>query len=95
MIYGPQTVLVLTLGQGVFEFTLDPLRGQWLLPGENIIMAQGTAMFAVNIANRRHWPQSVREGIDAFVLGKDGPLGRNYSMRWTGSMVADMHRVLK
>ena len=95
VIYGPQTVLVLTLGKGVFEFTLDPQSGLWLETAANIAMPQGTRMFAINISNRRHWPQAIRGVIDDFLLGKDGPLGQDFNMRWTGSMVADMHRILK
>ena len=95
VIYGPQTVMMLTLGDGVFEFTLDPMDDQWLMTGENIAMPSGARMFAVNISNRRHWSQPVRDQIDAYMLGKDGPLGKDYNMRWAGSMVADLHRIFK
>lgn len=94
-IYGPQTLLVLSVGTGVYEFSLDRAMGAWELTGEDLRIPQGRREFAINISNRRHWSEPVRRYIDDCIAGRDGPLGHDYNMRWTGSMVADIHRILK
>lgn len=94
-LYGPQTLLVLSVGIGVHEFSLDRTMGSWELTGENLRIPSGSREFAINMSNRRHWSEPVRRYIDDCMAGKDGPLGHDYGMRWTGSMVADIHRILK
>lgn len=94
-LYGPQTLLVLTVGTGVYEFTLDREVGSWRMTDGPIRMPQGTREFAINMSNRRQWNETVTRFIDERVAGSDGPLGKDYNMRWPGSMVADVHRVLK
>lgn len=94
-IYGPQTLLVLSVGTGVYEFSLDRMMGSWELTGENLRIPTGKREFAINMSNRRHWSAPVRSYIDDCMAGTDGPLGHDYGMRWTGSMVADIHRILK
>lgn len=94
-IYGPQTLLVLTVGTGVFEFTLDREVGAWLMTDANMTMPQGKCEFAINMSNRRQWSPAVVRYIDERVQGAQGPCGKDYNMRWTASMVADVHRILK
>lgn len=94
-VYGPQTILVLTLGSGVHEFTLDREIGSWVMTDTDMRMPQGTREFAINMSNARGWSPEVTKFIDDRVAGKDGELGADYNMRWTGSMVADVHRILK
>ncbi|WP_226018829.1 class 1 fructose-bisphosphatase [Novosphingobium sp. FKTRR1] len=94
-LYGPQTLLVLTVGTGVYEFTLDREVGSWRMTDGPIRLPQGTREFAINMSNRRQWNDTVTRFIDDRVAGSDGPLGKDYNMRWPGSMVADVHRVLK
>ena len=94
-IYGPQTLLMLSIGTGVYEFTLDREVGAWNLTDGPIRMPGGTAEFAINVARRRQWSEVVTRFVDDRVAGSEGPCGRDYSMRWTGSMVADVHRILK
>lgn len=94
-LYGPQTLLVLSVGTGVYEFTLDRSMGAWELTAENLRIPPDSREFAINMSNRRHWSKPVRTYIDDCMAGKDGPLGHDYGMRWTGSMVADIHRILK
>jgi fructose-1,6-bisphosphatase I len=93
-IYGPQTMLVLTVGAGVMGFTLDREMGSWLLTHENIRIPDETAEFAINMSNMRHWEAPVRRYIEECLQGETGPLGKNYNMRWIASMVADVHRIL-
>ena len=93
-VYGPQTMLVITLGNGVIGFTLDRETGTWMLTNENIQIPADTKEFAINMSNMRHWAPPVRKYIDDCLAGKTGPLGKDYNMRWVASMVADVHRIL-
>ncbi|MFD1259935.1 class 1 fructose-bisphosphatase [Entomomonas asaccharolytica] len=93
-IYGPQTMLVLTLGNGVKGFTLDPELGSFVLTHDNIKVPEQTTEFAINMSNQRHWQQPVKQYVTELLAGTEGPLGKNYNMRWIASMVADVHRIL-
>lgn len=93
-LYGPQSMLVLTVGTGVVAFTLDREMGTWLLTEENIGIPEQTAEFAINMSNMRHWEPPVKRYIDDCLAGTTGPLGKDYNMRWIASMVADVHRIL-
>ena len=93
-VYGPQTVLVLTVGDGVAMFTLDREQGSWVLTGENMRVPEDTREFAVNMSNMRHWAPPVSRYIDECLAGKEGPRGKDFNMRWIASMVADVHRIL-
>ena len=93
-IYGPQTVLVLTVGNGVAMFTLDREQGSWVLTQENVQIPEDTKEFAINMSNMRHWAPPVKRYIDECLQGKEGPRGKDFNMRWIASMVADVHRIL-
>ena len=93
-VYGPQTTLVLTVGDGVAMFTLDREQGSFVLTEENVKIPEDTQEFAINMSNMRHWDEPVRRYIDECLQGKDGPRGKNFNMRWIASMVADVHRIL-
>jgi fructose-1,6-bisphosphatase I len=92
-VYGPQTMLVLTLSSGVNAFTLSA-DGQWLLTHPALSIKPDTAEFAINMSNQRHWAQPVRRYIDGCLQGKEGARGKNFNMRWIASMVADVHRIM-
>jgi fructose-1,6-bisphosphatase I len=93
-LYGPQTTLVLTVGNGVVMFTLDREQGSWTLTQDDVKIPQATAEFAINMSNQRHWAAPVRRYIDECLAGQAGPREKNFNMRWVGSMVADVHRIL-
>ena len=93
-VYGPQTTLVLTVGDGVAMFTLDREQGSFVLTQENVQIPADTQEFAINMSNMRHWAAPVRQYIDECLAGNDGPRGKNFNMRWIASMVADVHRIL-
>jgi len=93
-IYGPQTTLVLTVGDGVAMFTLDREQGSFVLTRENILIPADTQEFAINMSNMRHWDAPVKRYIDECLAGTEGPRGKNFNMRWIASMVADVHRIL-
>jgi fructose-1,6-bisphosphatase I len=93
-IYGPQTTLVLTVGNGVDMFTLDREQGSFVLTHSNLQIPLDTKEFAINMSNMRHWDAPVKRYIDECLQGKEGPRGKDFNMRWIASMVADVHRIL-
>jgi len=93
-VYGPQTTLVLTVGEGVAMFTLDRETGSWVLTQDQVQIPADTREFAINMSNMRHWAAPVRQYIDECLAGKDGPRSKDFNMRWVASMVADVHRIL-
>jgi fructose-1,6-bisphosphatase I len=93
-IYGSQTTLVLTVGDGVAMFTLDREQGSFFLIEENVQIPTDTKEFAINMSNLRHWDEPVKRYIDECLEGKDGPRGKDFNMRWVASMVGDVHRIL-
>jgi fructose-1,6-bisphosphatase I len=93
-VYGPSTMLVLTVGDGVASFTLDRESGSWALTDERLRIPEQTREYAVNASNARHWYPPVSRYVDELLAGKEGPRGKDFNMRWVASMVADVHRIM-
>jgi len=93
-VYGPQTTLVMTVGDGVAMFTLDREQGSFVLTQEHVQIPVDTKEFAINMSNMRHWDEPVKRYIDECLSGQTGPRGKDFNMRWVASMVADVHRIL-
>jgi fructose-1,6-bisphosphatase I len=93
-VYGPQTMLVLTTGNGVNCFTLDREMGSWVLTQRNMRIPEATKEFAINMSNSRHWHPPVSRYIAELLEGATGPRAKDFNMRWVASMVADVHRIL-
>ncbi|HLW04042.1 MAG TPA: class 1 fructose-bisphosphatase [Azoarcus sp.] len=93
-LYGPSTMLVLTIGRGVHGFTLDKEMGSFAYTHPFMTVPQQTAEFAINASNARHWEEPVKRYIAELQSGEEGPRGRDFNMRWVASMVADVHRIL-
>jgi len=93
-LYGPTTMLVLTVGDGVNGFTLDPNLGEFMLTHPQIRIAPDTQEFAINVSNSRFWQAPVKRYVDECLAGKTGPRGKDFNMRWIASMVAEAHRIL-
>jgi len=93
-LYGPTTMLVLTVGNGVVGFTLDPNLGEYKLTHPNIQVPEDTKEFAINSSNARFWEAPVKRYVDECLAGKTGPRGKDFNMRWIASMVAEAHRIL-
>jgi fructose-1,6-bisphosphatase I len=93
-IYGPSTLLVLTVGDGVACFTLDKETGSWWLTVDRMRIPEETSEYAINASNYRHWEEPVRRYVDELLAGKTGPRGRDFNTRWIASMVAEVHRIL-
>jgi len=93
-VYGPATVMLLTIGDGVHAFTLDRDIGEFVLTDSNVKIPRQASEFAINSSNNRFWEEPIKRYISECVAGKEGPRGKNFNMRWVGAMVADCHRVL-
>lgn len=94
IIYGPATVLALTTGSGTHIFTLDRARDAFLLTHRNVAIPPLTNEYAINASNARYWDDPIRIFVHDCENGASGPRGRDYNMRWTGSPVADIFRIL-
>ncbi len=93
-IYGPSTMLVLTVGHGTHAFTLDRETGEFVLTQRGMQVPADTQEFAINMSNQRHWEAPMQGYVADLLAGKEGARGKNFNMRWIASMVADVHRIL-
>ncbi|MFO1306238.1 MAG: class 1 fructose-bisphosphatase [Burkholderiales bacterium] len=93
-IYGPSTMLVLTLGNGTHAFTLEPSLGEWVLSHPDLRIPEKTREFAINASNSRFWEPAVKRYVDECLAGQTGPRGVDFNMRWIASLVAEAHRIL-
>jgi fructose-1,6-bisphosphatase I/sedoheptulose-1,7-bisphosphatase len=93
-VYGPVTMLVLTVGTGVMGFTLDPNLGEFMLTHPALTVPAATSEFAINASNSRFWEAPVKRYVDECLAGRTGPRGKDFNMRWIASLVAEAHRIL-
>jgi fructose-1,6-bisphosphatase I len=93
-VYGPQTTLVLTVGDGTHAFTLDREVGSFVMTVRGMRIPEETKEFAVNMSNQRFWEPPMQAYVADLLAGKEGPRGKDFNMRWIASMVADVHRLL-
>jgi len=93
-LYGPQTILVLTTGNGVQMFTLDRHQATFFLTRSAVKIPVDTKEFAINMSNMRHWAKPIQQYVSECLAGTTGPLQKDFNMRWVASMVADVHRIL-
>ena len=94
VVYGPATVLALTVGSGTQIFTLDPETANYVLTINAAAIPAATAEYAINASNARYWEEPIRMYVHDCENGSGGPRGQDYNMRWTGSPVADIYRIL-
>ncbi len=93
VMYGPSTVLVETTGRGVFGFTLDEERDEFLLTHDTIRCPARGHYYSANLGNFKAWHPNLRAYIE-HITALDPPTRRPYSLRYTGALVADLHRSL-
>ena len=93
-IYGPATMLVITVGRGTHGFTLDREIGNFILTHPDLQIPPDTSEFAINTSNARFWEPPVHRYVTECQAGKTGDRGRDFNMRWIASMVAEVHRIL-
>ncbi|MCK5898390.1 MAG: class 1 fructose-bisphosphatase, partial [Methylococcales bacterium] len=94
VLYGPSTMMILTTGDGVNGFTLDPDMGEFMLTHPNITIPEETTEFAINMSNQRFWEAPVQRYINECLQGKSGLREKDFNMRWIASLVAEVYRVL-
>lgn len=94
-IYGPAETLVVTLGHGVHEFTNHMGTGEFRIVTRDMKVPAETSEFAINASRFNFWDEPVRDYVLGCIEGAEGPRGKNFNMRWTASMVVDIHRILK
>ena len=93
-LYGPSTLLVLSVGNGVAGFTLNPDLGEFVLTHPRIQLPAQTHTVAIDAANTRYWEPPVRRYVEECHGGRNGPRGKDFQMRWIASLVAETHRIL-
>lgn len=93
-LYGPSTMFVLTDGAEVTGFTCHNGTGDFRLTHPNMKVPSETSEFAINTSRYRYWDTPIRRYVDECVAGKEGVRQRPFNMRWTASMVAEIHRIL-
>ena len=94
VLYGPSTLLVMTTGQGVDVFTLDPDTQNFVLTESQSQITATTQEFAINMSNQRFWAESMQNYVADLLQGEEGKLGKRYNMRWVAAMVAEVHRII-
>ena len=93
-IYGPATMLVITVGKGTHGFTLDREIGNFILTHPSLQIPADTSEFAINTSNARFWEPPVHRYVTECQAGRTGDRGRDFNMRWIASLVAEVHRIL-
>lgn len=94
VLYGPSTMLALTVGAGTVFFTFDPETQVFLLTSDAIQVAADTQEYAINALNQRHWEAPVQRYIAELQDGKTSVREKDFNMRWVACMVGDIHRIL-
>lgn len=93
-LYGPTTMIVLSLGRGTHGFTLDREIGEFILTHPDLTVPERASEFAINSSNSRHWEPAVQRYVGECLAGGSGPRGRDFNMRWVAALVAEAHRIL-
>ncbi len=94
VVYGPQTVLALTLGAGTQIYTLNRATKTFELTAKAVTVPPTATEFAINASNHWHWEEPIRTYVEDCLRGQSGPRGEDFNMRWTGSFVAEIYRIL-
>jgi fructose-1,6-bisphosphatase I len=93
-IYGPQTALMTTFGNGARLFILERATGDFVEVASPPELPVRSTEYAINASNYRHWPAPIRAYIDDCLAGSEGPRGKDFNMRWVASLVAETQRII-
>lgn len=93
VVFGPQTILVLSCCNGTHAFALKQSESGFMLLQENIRIPSGRREFAINASNYHHWDSSIRGYVDDCIAGQAGPREADFNMRWAASLVAEAYRI--
>jgi len=93
-VFGPSTILILTLGKGTFKFCFDKILNEFVCIQENILINENAEEFSINMSNKQFWSDSINSYISDCQAGESGPRGKNFNMRYIASLVSDINRIL-
>lgn len=93
-LYGSFTALALTVGEGTHLFTLDRAAGRFLPTASDVLIPADADEVAVDTSAMRHWSAAVRTYVEDCQRGDEGPRARNFALRWSGAVLADVYRIL-
>ena len=93
VLFGPSVNLVYSAGHGVFQFTLDQEVGEFYLTMAQMTIPGRGRIYSANEGNSRKWTQGARDFLQ-YLQESDAQTGRPYSGRYSGCLVADVHRIL-
>src|SRR5579862_3799504 len=93
-IYGPATMLVISVGKGTHGFTLDREIGNFILTHPDLQIPADSSEFAINSSNARFWEPPVHRYVTECQAGKSGVRSRDFNLRWIASKVAEVHHIL-
>lgn len=94
LLFGPSVSLVYSAGKGVFQFTLDPEVGEYFLTSAQMTIPARGRIYSANEGNSRKWTQRTQDFLH-YLQEPDSQTGRPYSGRYSGCLVADVHRILQ
>ncbi|MFT4012662.1 MAG: class 1 fructose-bisphosphatase [Paracoccus sp. (in: a-proteobacteria)] len=83
-----------SLGDGTHIAGWDAEAGEFRMVRENVVLKPTASIMAYNASNERNWPPGLQAWVEDLRLGRDGPRGRSFNMRWLGAAVGDLHRIL-
>jgi fructose-1,6-bisphosphatase I len=92
-LYSSSTFMALTLGNGVYIFTLDENIGEFVLSKPDVKIPDDATIYSFNEANLEKWDEPMRKTVETWRRGT-GKSGKRFSSRYIGSMVGDVHRTL-
>ncbi|KAK1651270.1 hypothetical protein QYE76_069075 [Lolium multiflorum] len=90
--YSSSIIFVLTIGTGVYVFTLDPMYGEFVLTQEKVQIPKSGKIYSFNEGNYALWDDKLKKYMDS--LKEPGTSGKPYSARYIGSLVGDFHRTM-
>ncbi|XP_070542889.1 fructose-1,6-bisphosphatase isozyme 2-like isoform X2 [Ptychodera flava] len=90
-LYGSATMVMLSTGQGVNGFMLDPAIGEFLLTERNVKIKPRGKYYSINEGYSQYWDEATKEYVQNKKFPKEG---NPYNARYIGSMVADVHRTV-
>lgn len=93
-IFGPQTALVASFGNGARLFIFDRRAKSFVETDVAPCVPELSSEYAINASNYRHWSKPVRAYIEDCLAGTEGPRGKDFNMRWVASLVAETHRIV-
>ncbi|GAA0174704.1 carbohydrate phosphatase [Lithospermum erythrorhizon] len=91
-LYSSSVVFTISIGDGVYAFTLDPSYGEFVLTHENIKIPKSGKIYSFNEGNFDLWDEKLQNYFNH--IRKPGANGKPYSGRYIGCLVGEIHRML-